>query len=308
MNILEQLNDELDLLIRDNPRPEQKSGIYYIKNLANGKFYIGSSKDIKKRIYVHRKALMTNNHYNPFLQEDWNIYGENNFKFSIIEATLADEVFEREQYYLDLLKPYDRNIGYNICTEAGTTRSVKWPADKLAKRIATLENRRGKIIEVISPDGKIFTINKNIKRFANSLGLSSNGFVLMLNGTTKTCHGWHLPNQKLKTYHLVDPNGKEYIIKRLELKKFCSEKGLSYQAMFKMVSGKNKRSSGGWTIKDIIKERILILVDPQNKEYILGKRKLLSFCKKHDLNRYHIYKMINGGIDNVKGWTLKYLI
>jgi len=95
-----------------------KSGIYKITNTVNGKFYVGSSKNIKWRWYCHRHYLENNKHDNPKLQHSWNKHGKSNFTFEVIEETNSKMLLEREQYYLDTLKPYERLIGYNICPKA----------------------------------------------------------------------------------------------------------------------------------------------------------------------------------------------
>ena len=94
-----------------------KSGIYKITNDITGKFYIGSTKDTDKRWYDHKRELTLNTHTNPKLQHSWNKHGEDKFSFVILEEIEPDQqkLFEREQYYLDTLKSYDRNVGYNIC-------------------------------------------------------------------------------------------------------------------------------------------------------------------------------------------------
>lgn len=88
-------------------------GVYKIINKKNGKFYIGSSKNIYKRWDQHKNDLRNNCHDNGHLQNAWNKYGENNFEFEIIEECDDKIQFEREQYYLNTLKPFDDN-GYNI--------------------------------------------------------------------------------------------------------------------------------------------------------------------------------------------------
>jgi len=92
------------------------SGIYKITNNITGKFYIGSAKDIEWRWTIHRRDLRANRHCNPKLQHSWNFHGEDKFSFSILEEVGPDQqkLFEREQYYLDTLKPYVRDEGYNI--------------------------------------------------------------------------------------------------------------------------------------------------------------------------------------------------
>lgn len=96
-----------------------KSGIYKITNMVTNKFYIGSTKDIDKRWYDHKRELSMNIHINPKLQYSWNHHGEDKFLFEMIEEVEEDNLIEREQYYLDSLKPYEREIGYNICPSAG---------------------------------------------------------------------------------------------------------------------------------------------------------------------------------------------
>ncbi len=92
-----------------------KSGIYKILNVLNNKFYIGSSKDIKQRWTRHLKDLKSNKHHNIHLQRSFNKYGLSSFRLEIVEYT--HDLLNREQYYLDLLKPY-YPIGYNIGTQS----------------------------------------------------------------------------------------------------------------------------------------------------------------------------------------------
>jgi group I intron endonuclease len=98
-----------------------KSGIYKITNIVNGKFYIGSSEDVDNRWKIeHVGNLRRNQHCNPKLQHSWNFHGGDKFSVEILEEVepRKELLLEREQYYLDTLKPYDRNIGYNICPTA----------------------------------------------------------------------------------------------------------------------------------------------------------------------------------------------
>lgn len=88
-------------------------GVYKIINTVNGKFYIGSSKNIKSRWKQHIDKLRENKHGNTYLQNAWNKYGEQSFWFEIIEECEPHVQFEREQYYLNTLNPFD-NRGYNI--------------------------------------------------------------------------------------------------------------------------------------------------------------------------------------------------
>jgi group I intron endonuclease len=94
------------------------TGVYKIKNLINKNIYIGSSASIGgviSRWKFHKSELLKNKHKNGHLQNAWNKYGERNFQFSILEFCNKKECLNREQYYMDLLKPE-----YNIYKVAGS--------------------------------------------------------------------------------------------------------------------------------------------------------------------------------------------
>ena len=88
-------------------------GVYKITNRVNGKIYVGSSKNIYERWNQHKDKLRNNCHDNAHLQNAWIKYGENNFKFEIIEECDPNVQFEREQYYLNTLNPFDRVLARN---------------------------------------------------------------------------------------------------------------------------------------------------------------------------------------------------
>jgi len=94
-------------------------GIYKITNAINGKFYIGSSKNIKQRWSLHRSHLNKNKHNNLHLQRAWNKHGKDNFIFEIIEVTGVEILLEKEQDYLNILTPWNNQIGYNVNKIAG---------------------------------------------------------------------------------------------------------------------------------------------------------------------------------------------
>ena len=90
--------------------------IYIIYNIVNSKFYLGSTCEISVRFRDHLYELSTGrkDEINPYLQNAWNKYGKENFIFEVIEECPDEIVLKREQYYLDCLCPWDREIGYNI--------------------------------------------------------------------------------------------------------------------------------------------------------------------------------------------------
>ena len=90
-------------------------GIYKIENMTNGKIYIGSSKNIENRWSQHRSLLKSGKHHSQHLQHAWDRYNESNFKFNIVEDVIMQEdLFTREQYWMDTLQCYNPKNGYNI--------------------------------------------------------------------------------------------------------------------------------------------------------------------------------------------------
>jgi len=91
------------------------AGVYRIFNIITEKLYVGSSNKVKTRIIQHKSDLRNNKHSNKFLQASWNLHGETAFIFETLELVNdVDNLIEHEQYWLDLTRSYDRNIGYNL--------------------------------------------------------------------------------------------------------------------------------------------------------------------------------------------------
>jgi len=140
-------------------------GIYRIRNLINGKVYIGSACDIEKRRNDHIANLNRNTHRNKYLQNAWNKYGESNFVFEIIRVIKWSEkqnLLTNEQIYLDLYESYNDIKGYNICSIAGNTMGRK-----------TNELTR-KNISVGLKNSKIFHDVINSTEYRNKLIIAAN--------------------------------------------------------------------------------------------------------------------------------------
>lgn len=99
----------------------KKGGIYNIRNLINNKLYIGSSININRRWSEHKNKLKYNRHPGVYLQRSYDKYGKENFIYEVIEYIEDNsKLLEREQIWLDLLKPE-----YNTCKIAGNILGTK---------------------------------------------------------------------------------------------------------------------------------------------------------------------------------------
>lgn len=105
------------------------SGIYKIKNIITGDFYIGSSCNIERRFYQHHQTLVKNTHRNLHLQRVWNKYGADNFLFGIILYCEPSELTCYEQALVDSRKP-----AYNMCLKCvDSSRGIKRSAETRLK-------------------------------------------------------------------------------------------------------------------------------------------------------------------------------
>ena len=96
---------------------EKIIGVYKITNTVTGDFYIGSSKDVKRRWRAHKKPSVWNDNPNNQMYIDMQKYGLDNFDFQILAEVEEGKLKETEQKFIETLKPtYNSNNakGLNI--------------------------------------------------------------------------------------------------------------------------------------------------------------------------------------------------
>lgn len=122
--------------IIENKKPKLEqytAGIYQIYNIKNKYCYVGSAINILTRWMTHKNQLKNNKHANKCLQDDWNKYGEDNFKFNILEI-ISDNIIKsdvdskylrtRERVWIEKIKYklYNRGVpidDYNYFSMVG---------------------------------------------------------------------------------------------------------------------------------------------------------------------------------------------
>ena len=110
-----------------------KSGVYEILNTTNGHRYIGSAVSLRKRKHDHWRELRRDTHCNEHLQRAWNKYGEDAFKFDVLEYWEPEFLVSFEQWWMNMLQPE-----YNIRPVAGSSLGVKRTAETRAKMSAAM--------------------------------------------------------------------------------------------------------------------------------------------------------------------------
>lgn len=120
----------------------RKSGIYCIENIMNHKKYIGQSIDVEERWRKHVSELKHGYHHNDYLQKSWNKYGENNFKFYILEYCSVNILYNREIYWINFYNTINRDNGYNLKSGGQNGGSIlsEYSKEKLRESIKNSYN------------------------------------------------------------------------------------------------------------------------------------------------------------------------
>ena len=151
-------------------------GIYLITCTVNGRKYVGQSLDIKRRFRQHKRKQQ-----NPKFKQDVDKYGIEAFKFEILEECKEENLTEREDYYLDLIKPY-----YNIKTEGNAISEEA--RQKLSKmRIGKKRPEISKSVKCVET-GEIFP---SVRAASESCKVAISNMTMLLHGKGRTLGGFH---------------------------------------------------------------------------------------------------------------------
>lgn len=196
------------------------SGIYLIRQISTGLMYIGSSCHIYKRWQQHRRDLNNGKHHNRRLQSAWIIAGQSDFRFLVIDRCPREDLQYAEQFFLDSLKPWLPNNGFNESAHVerfalGLKRSLEtrrkmsaalsgpkhpnWgkPANREAHE-KTMLHVRGKkrpecgrriVFTLTSPSGDKITFD-GLRRFCRLNGLSCGNVSRVISGELEQTKGW----------------------------------------------------------------------------------------------------------------------
>lgn len=172
-----------------------RSGIYGIKNKINGKIYIGSSSNIRLRWKNHRSSLKKQCGANKYFQRAYNKYGLSSFEFLVIEFCDISVLVEREQYFLDFYKSYEKDFGYNASKTAESNQGFKHSEESREKI------RKSKLGLKMSPEAKMgiylankknvymFNLSGNLIRSFDSVTKAANFTGIHKNNISACCRG-----------------------------------------------------------------------------------------------------------------------
>lgn len=230
------------------------SGVYCIKNIINNKVYIGSSKNIRKRLLEHLRSAQHDSKYSKLVKA-FKKYGTSSFIVTVLWSDTSSPIkkilLEQEQKYI--IEYNSVKMGYNILPVAGSPKGYKWTEEKMKN------HSRIKSWVVIFPDGTEEYI-QNLAAFCRCHNLSDKGLSAVAFGKSSHYHGYKCydPNTKdsiiaeheqkasiWKYYKITGPMGTIVVS---SLREYCINTGLCYKYMHKLSKtgkvGSKGRHSG----------------------------------------------------------------
>ncbi len=209
------------------------SGIYKIVNKSDGKYYVGSSKDILGfRWPKHNRQLINNIHPNDYLQNTWNKYGKDSFDFIIIEEVPNETLLVVEQKYLDISKT-ESDKCYNLNWESKEGNLSEYSKEKISIkskiRYSNKENHpmfgRHHTDEVKKRIGNLHRGKLHSDKSKQKISDSKSNKIL---------------------WKFINPEGN--VVEFKNLSQFCRKNGLGKAHMHKIFHGKHGFiSHKGWT-------------------------------------------------------------
>lgn len=205
---------------------ERISGVYKLVTTGSDLCYVGSSKNIHKRVQEHFRRLRKGAHPNIHLQRAYNKYGQDSFGSAIIDTCESGDLVTKEQYWLDW--HYSRGLKlYNLTPTAYSQQGRKQTKEEIEKRRAKLTGRKyppeygqaiskrmtgtkrseesimkqaRRMLGIPQPrkmkpvlqysDGKLINEWTSLKQVVETLPITYSALSMCLTGRNKTCFGF----------------------------------------------------------------------------------------------------------------------
>lgn len=294
-------------MIKNYNGHSKDGGVYQIRNLVNGKVYIGSTKVFRRRASQHHTSLKTGRHRNKHLLGSWNKYGEQNFIFEVLIPVHGNEsqIREAEQKVLEKLfaegawnNCYNHKINTNIkhknnceqrrgksyCDIFGDKSEEIRQKQSSSQKARWTDEQRSKYSEKFKGESNPFFGRKHSEGSRKKISEFQVG---------KTLSKEHL--QILKENNrkrMNDPNHRTRLGKMI--------KGRTLDEIYGKIKAdeiRKKRSAGiGKTYSGFL------LKSPDGVMYS-SIHNMKLFCFEHGLHSSSLRKLLTGVLKTHKGWS-----
>lgn len=291
----------------------QKSGIYKITCIKNGKYYIGSAYNFSKRASAHLYRLRLNNHHCKHFQNCFNKHGENIFIFEILEITSKEKLTEAEQLYLNehfndekcmnshpvVNERFADNVDKETLKKIYSRKKSKEEREKISKA------RMGKY-GVYKDQGYSKPTNQILKLIREDKDIPEDQYIdqIVAKELRDAYNRWTKPTKR-KNPKLWEQQGK----RKKKIKSLLLSRDLWYDARDDSWMRKSKKDQ-----KTALKNLKTYRKTDANAKTYNGKllspdgkiygpiTNLAKFCRKHKLWATHLALVINGKQKQHKGW------
>jgi group I intron endonuclease len=302
-----------------------KTGVYLIKNIVSGSFYIGStSVSFGVRLSQHLAGLNRGMHENFLLQKSWDKHGEKSFVFEVAEV--VDEgpevVIGIEQSWLDATNGNRKRL--NLSPSAGSSTGVVWSEEKKARHSEARARQKGIQFLAISPEGVVYNVC-GLRPFARQNSLDRSSIKKVLDGKWHSYKQWLFipsgmdkpvkppPNEEIK-WVVISPGGERFDVANLEA--FSREHGLTSSGLQDVARGRIKQHKQGWKCfradgssppyvdKMAKRRKKYVATSPDGTTYVVVH--LPQFCSKHGLMDTRMRDCARGAAASHRGWQCRY--
>ena len=158
-------------------KKEKISAVYKIVNEVTGDFYVGSSKDVKRRWTEHKSPSEWKRKSNNPMYKDMQKYGVDKFRFQILVPVMPEYLKQVEQELIQMLHPSYNNYnakGWDVerqkeakkkyqQSEKGKETTKKYQQTEKGK-----ETRKKYDNQLCSYNGETLTLSTLRMRFQNA--------------------------------------------------------------------------------------------------------------------------------------------
>lgn len=193
--------------------------IYIIRNLVDGKVYIGQTRrSLKDRWFEHCRKPVSSNEGRMSIKKAIRTLGKENFSIEILETCDAKDLNDREYYYIKLYNSNDPKVGYNgTCGGSSLGKPLKLNA----------EQQRACI--------QLYNEGKSLRKIATKFNVDHATVKNILKRSGITLH-------KTRTYKYT-PEDREAImadLKVLTRKEICKKWQMSKSYLSQLVNGSRR--------------------------------------------------------------------
>ena len=90
-----------------------QSGVYVFKNIKTGRFYVGESENVGKRLYGHLECLHAGTHKRKLMQDDFNNFGIDSFRVIFTPVPKSGLCVMEEKYTNEIVKCFGIDVLYS---------------------------------------------------------------------------------------------------------------------------------------------------------------------------------------------------